>query len=961
MEKKERILLWDNVKGLLIFLVVFAHFTYARTEDASMVLLTTVIYSFHMPAFAFISGIFTREKTNYRKLLIAYVIFNGLLLFYNARQTGEFSLVIPCYMCWYLLALCAWRLLTPRIAKYRLTLPILVFVSIFCGFSGEINNVLALSRILVFWPFFMAGYLLRDTDIRKARKKYRASYGLILLLLFILAVTSLSRFTTITLDALIMSPYASPSQAIVRAGLLGCAVLATTSLLLLLPDQKITLLSTWGRNSMSIFLLHRLLVLFIMDALPEDLGGIAFLSLSLLLSVILCLLLGNDKVNSLLGRILEPTEKNEYFIRNLFVSVISVSLAILIVISRVIPHLRPADENTVSPEPVASSDPIYRVMSSSQEMQFDNAYKILFSGDLLLLEDQVKRAYDEASSTYNFQPAFAYTKDEIRSADLAIGVLEGPLPGDPSLFSTSNFADGKELYLGFPDEWAVAIRDAGFDLVTTSNNHLLDRGLDPALRTLDVLDEIGLSSTGSYRSAADKEARHIHLIEEDGLRIAVLSYTYGSNFYETTDLLHGSLSYISSFLVDPSDPDYEQVRESVRSDFSAAKALSPDLIVVLPHMGTQFLDAPDAYQTAWRDNFLEFGADIILGDHTHSVQPAFLETYDGRTTFTAYCPGNYANIFREYNGDASALIEVYIDRSTKRPIGGGIIPMWTSCTLDGNYRPVPIYDILTDPELASSYTTDDYARIVEVHDHITSVMLGTPLPVDMIEPVYRFDEQGFLRTPLPPLTGSIPPADSACVKVINASSSTCFIGDSITYGTKNGGVPWYEPLLPYITSDVSSFSYGGWTSSDLLRNSVDIPVSDLYVIAIGTNDVRYDNADYGAVTAEEYVRNIAELKEVIRSRSPKAEFLFIAPWISTDGDLVSPLPIAEVNLRREAYSDALRSFCEAEGDTYIDPNPYIASRLLTKPQSYYLLDWIHPNRTHGVEMYCDAVLDAYPS
>ncbi|HBY33124.1 MAG TPA: hypothetical protein DEG74_05115, partial [Clostridiales bacterium] len=91
------------------------------------------------------------------------------------------------------------------------------------------------------------------------------------------------------------------------------------------------------------------------------------------------------------------------------------------------------------------------------------------------------------------------------------------------------------------------------------------------------------------------------------------------------------------------------------------------------------------------------------------------------------------------------LIEVYIDRQTKRPIGGGIIPMWTSCPMDGNYRPVPIYDILTDPSLASAYTTRDLERVTEVHEHITGVMLGTPLSTDMIEPVYRFNKEGFLR------------------------------------------------------------------------------------------------------------------------------------------------------------------------------------------------------------------------
>ncbi|MBR5975581.1 MAG: CapA family protein [Clostridiales bacterium] len=954
MEKKERILLWDNAKGILIFLVVFAHFFYDRSDLPIAALLTTVIYSFHMPAFAFISGFFTREKTDYRKLLTAYVIFNGILLFYNFRQTGNLSLLSPCYMCWYLLALCAWRLLTPPLSKYRYSLPILCAVALLCGFVSEINNVLAISRILAFWPFFMCGYLLRSTDIKKVRKKYTLSRGLVLLLLFLATILTCSRFTTITLNELVMLPYSSPKRLLVRAAIFACATLATLALVLVLPDREIPFLSSWGKHSMSIFLLHRIFILIIVKVLPSDLGSLPLLSISLLLSIVLCILFGNDRVGSILTRLLMPTQKNEIMLRNLTVSVIACALAILIVLPAATPYLTSKSGNDA---PASSDvDPIYRVMSSSKQTQFNDAFKIVFSGDLLLLEDQVRRAYDETSGTYDFRECFEYTCDEISSADLAIGVLEGPLPGDPSLFSTSNFADGKELYLGFPDEWAMAIREAGFDLLTTANNHLLDRGTDPALRTLDVLDGIGMDHTGSYRSAADKKSRHIHLIEQDGLRIAVLSYTYGTNFYETEDLLTGPMSYISSFLVGPEDAMYEQVRSSVEADFSEAKALSPDLIVVLPHMGTQFLDAPDEFQTTWHDNFIEFGADIILGDHTHSVQPAFLEEANGKTIFTAYCPGNYANIFREFNGDASALIEVYIDRDSKKPIGGGIIPMWTSAALDGNYRPIPIYDILTDPELASSFTTKDYERIVEVHDHITSVMLGTVLPIDMIEPVYYFDQEGFLRTKEAPLDLTEELSDSAFLKEVNSCSSVCFLGDSITYGTKNGGIPWYEPVLPYITGTVSSFSYGGWTTLNLLNNIKDIPSADLYVVAIGTNDLRYDSAELGAVTAEDYIRNIGDLAAGILSRNRDAHFIFIAPWISTDGDKASLLPIAEVNSRREAYSEVLKSFCQSKGCTYIDPNPYIEEKLLTKPQSYYLLDWIHPNRQHGVAMYCEAVL-----
>ena len=138
---------------------------------------------------------------------------------------------------------------------------------------------------------------------------------------------------------------------------------------------------------------------------------------------------------------------------------------------------------------------------------------------------------------------------------------------------------------------------------------------------------------------------------------------------------------------------------AIKKDFELAKSFNPDLIIVLPHWGTQFVDEPNDNQKFWRETFLSLGADIILGDHTHSVQPAVIETVDGRKTFTLYSPGNYANVYRAHDGDASIMAEIYIDRETKKILGGAIIPMWTRSTLSGNYRPLPIYEILTNDNL----------------------------------------------------------------------------------------------------------------------------------------------------------------------------------------------------------------------------------------------------------------------
>jgi hypothetical protein len=191
-----------------------------------------------------------------------------------------------------------------------------------------------------------------------------------------------------------------------------------------------------------------------------------------------------------------------------------------------------------------STDVLYPTMTDDKQREFDSAFRITFAGDLILLEDQVKRAYN--GKDYDFTDVFEYAKPYISSADLAIGVFEGPMAGAEAGYSTGNFDDNKELYLNFPDSFAQAVKDSGFDLVTTANNHLLDKGEKGAMRTLDVLDKLGLDHTGSYRSAKDKQDDRIKIIEKDGLKLAVLSYTYGSNYVDNNKLIEGEYSYITS-------------------------------------------------------------------------------------------------------------------------------------------------------------------------------------------------------------------------------------------------------------------------------------------------------------------------------------------------------------------------------------------------------------------------------
>lgn len=596
-------------------------------------------------------------------------------------------------------------------------------------------------------------------------------------------------------------------------------------------------------------------------------------------------------------------------------------------------------------------------MDTVEKTRMDKAFRLLFVGDLILLEDQVKLAYN--NKKYDFSSLFEYTKKYISSADFSVGVFEGPLGGENSSYSTSNFADGKLLKLSFPDEFADAVKEAGFDLVTTANNHLLDKGIDGMRRTVRVLDEKGIPQIGSYVNGDDKEKRRIKVVNAGEIRLAFLSYTYGAN-YHSSEVLFKESSYVTSVILPTDSPDYDECKQQVEQDFSLAKSYNPDLIVVLPHWGTQFVNDPSPFQEAWRKNFLSWGASIILGDHTHSIQPIKMEKVCGRNTFTLYCPGNYTNIYREHNGDASAIVEVNIDRESKEIIGGSIVPMWIHSTCDGNFRPVPVYDIMENPLLKQKYTTDDIDRVDTVLKHISRIMLKRELDSHSLQEKYSFTENGFKRDRALQLNIDDCMKKGIAYQAISKATDVCFIGDSITEGTKNGGVPWYEPIEQLVRGEIGNVSIGGATTGTLLcQEFLDRILHrkyDLYVIAIGTNDVRYRNPRICAMTEDVYVERLRKLMRMITEKYPDSCFLFISPWTSTDGDKISMLKYKNKMDMNRKYAKSLKSLAEKCHAFYVDPTPYIEMCFRNEPHRKYLVDWIHPNATRGVQLYSRAVL-----
>lgn len=958
LQEKERKIYWDNIKGLLIVLVVFAHCLFDLQDRRFNNMLVDGIYYFHMPAFVFVSGYFSKSKHSrscevYLKFLFAYICMISIWIFYDVYK-GNIPHLLSTYRSeWYLVALIIWRLVTPYLSKAKWIVPLSVLFSLAAGFWPDIggNSTLAINKIVTFYPFFIAGYLLSEDAVHKLREQSTVRKivrgGILFTLVFVGELVT-HKFLNITDHDLLPNSYLNVGlvEPLARLSIILISMAFIFATLLIAPDRKVPILTKAGRNSLVIFLVHRPFTL-VFAKIFSSIATWQQILLAGLCSLLAAIVFGSDgmanAVNGFLDHCAEAmsfrSKEGHRFSR----IVLAVFLSGIFLVPIGAQFVQQKEE---------TSDPIYRVVSNEQKKEFENSFRILFCGDLILLEDQVRNAY--TGNGYDFSSVFEYTQKYIADADFAIGVFEGPLGGTGKNYSSSNYGDGKALYLNFPDEWADAVIDAGFDLVTLATNHILDMGIEGKERTLDVLTEKGLDFIGGYRNSEEKESERIKIVERQGIKMAVLSYTYGINGYSTDEIVSEELSCFASYIVDPSHPSYSRVRDSVKKDFELAKSMNPDLIIVLPHWGEQFLETPDEFQKIWQENFAAWGADIILGDHSHSVEPVSISE-DG--VFTLYCPGNYANIYREYNGDCGSMVEVYIDRDSKSVIGGSIIPMWTCSSYTGNYRAVPIYDLLTDEELGRQITTYDVERIKEAHRHITRVMLGTEIDTSLLLQRYYFDAQGFMRSKVREIVIA-DDMDDNLIDLLSNARRICFVGDSVTEGTKCGGVPWYEPLESILPQDSVNCGWGGATTKILLEDHLDEIVSadaDLYVVAVGTNDVRYRNED-SAMTHSEYTENLQELRDAIMKVNPDAAFIFVAPWTSMDGDLVSKLPYQEKLRVNSEYTEALREFCKKNNDYFVNPNVMIDQRLNKYPQSDYLVDYIHPDAVKGVQLYSEAFL-----
>lgn len=180
MSTKSRNYFLDNYKSFLILLVVIGHFIEpCYTNNLFLTILKWVIFSFHMPAFIFISGYFSKRDMGLEKLIqklvIPYFIFELLYYFLYVfvihKETGLYF-NRPKFSLWYLMSLFFWRIATPYLKRIPGNLFIAITGGLLIGFT-QLGNFFSIPRTLFFYPFFLAGYYFQENWFDTVRRHWK--------------------------------------------------------------------------------------------------------------------------------------------------------------------------------------------------------------------------------------------------------------------------------------------------------------------------------------------------------------------------------------------------------------------------------------------------------------------------------------------------------------------------------------------------------------------------------------------------------------------------------------------------------------------------------------------------------------------------------------------------------------------------------------------------------------------
>ncbi len=325
-------------------------------------------------------------------------------------------------------------------------------------------------------------------------------------------------------------------------------------------------------------------------------------------------------------------------------------------------------------------------------------------GDVMCHKAQLKAAYEKSCQCYRFDNVFAYIKKYLSFPHLAIANLETTLPGNSHLYG------GYPLF-GSPDALVRALRNAGVDLLSLANNHSLDTGRLGLVRTRQVSYRLGFYHLGTYSSHNEWNRQRVLLIRKKGFRLAFLNYSYGTNGIPIPrDVRVNILN-----------------KNNLAKDLRVAYSMKPDATIVLLHFGKEYNRFPSNLQKFYVNYAFHHGADIVLGTHSHVLQPFQIQKKKdiyGRTRkrFVAYSLGNFISNqrWRYTSGGIILYFDLIKVRKEKQVRLGGIHyePIWVYVEKKRNkknYYVLPIKEFLGNNFLNLKLPPRDYYHMMQFY------------------------------------------------------------------------------------------------------------------------------------------------------------------------------------------------------------------------------------------------------
>ncbi len=323
-------------------------------------------------------------------------------------------------------------------------------------------------------------------------------------------------------------------------------------------------------------------------------------------------------------------------------------------------------------------------------------------GDIMAHQSNLNNAYNPKTKTYDFSGFLEYVSPYLSKSDLTIGNFETVTAGPSSGYTSFP-------RFNTPDAIITALSNVGFDVLSTANNHCLDRGVNGLTRTIKKISENKMINVGS---SIDGKNKYITKVI-NGIKVSILSYSYAFNGNEASLTSKQKSNYLSP------------INETqIKKDIAAVKAQGTDAVIVVIHWGTEYQRTPNTSQTSLSRKMLTWGADIILGSHPHVIQKSEIVKMNGKNKFVIYSMGNFVSGYRRTD-KAKRPNKIYTEdgvivqlKLEKDPKGGVIlrnadyIPTWIDKSYVNNR---PVFKILPIPDtnINEAYITNKNREFVK--------------------------------------------------------------------------------------------------------------------------------------------------------------------------------------------------------------------------------------------------------